>query len=82
MSRLIDADALKANMFDYAPPEMLWDRRDIQHKIDEMPTVKAIPFEYIERVYGKMTLHDQELLYETVCEYIKENGESNRLMEE
>ena len=38
--RLIDADALKDNMFGYAPPEMTWDRGDIEHKIDEMPTVE------------------------------------------
>jgi hypothetical protein len=37
--RMIDADALKDNMFGYAPPEMTWDRGDIEHKIDEMPTV-------------------------------------------
>ena len=41
--RLIDADALKRNMFDYAPPEMVWDRDDINHKIDEMPTIDAVP---------------------------------------
>lgn len=35
--RIINADALKANIFDYAPPEMMWDRGDIEHKIDEMP---------------------------------------------
>lgn len=38
--RLIDANALKANMFLYAAPEMVWDKVDIVHKIDEMPTIK------------------------------------------
>lgn len=47
MSRIIDADALKDNMFGYAPPEMTWDRGDIEHKIDEMPTIDAIPVEWL-----------------------------------
>jgi hypothetical protein len=38
--RLIDADTLKDMLFGYAPPEMTWDRGDIEHKIDEMPTVE------------------------------------------
>ena len=46
--RLIDADALKNNMFDYAPPEMTWDRGDIEHKIDEMPTIDAIPVAWLD----------------------------------
>lgn len=50
--RLIDADALKNNMFSYAAPEMVWDRGDIEHKIDEQPTIDAIPVEWLEdRVY-------------------------------
>lgn len=48
MSRLIDADALKDNMFNYAAPEMVWDRGDIEHKINEMPTVDAIPVEWLK----------------------------------
>lgn len=40
MGRLIDADALMDNMFLYAAPEMMWDRIDIMHKINEMPTVE------------------------------------------
>ena len=43
MARLIDADALKDNMFNYAPPEMVWNRGDIEHKINEMPTIDAVP---------------------------------------
>lgn len=43
--RIIDADALKDNMFHYAAPEMVWDRGDIEHKINEMPEVKAITIE-------------------------------------
>lgn len=50
--RLIDGDALKNNMFSYAAPEMVWDRGDIEHKINEMPTVDAIPVEWLaERAY-------------------------------
>ena len=45
--RLIDADALKDNMFHYAAPEMVWDRGDIEHKINEMPTIDAIPISWI-----------------------------------
>ena len=47
--RPIDADALKDNMFGYAPPEMTWDMGDIEHKIDEMPTIDAIPVEWLEK---------------------------------
>jgi hypothetical protein len=46
--KLIDADALKDNMFNYAAPEMVWDRGDIEHKINEMPTIDAIPVEWIK----------------------------------
>ncbi len=45
--RLVDADALKDNMFHYAAPEMVWDRGDIEHKINEMPTIDAIPISWI-----------------------------------
>ena len=48
MSRLIDADELKNNMFSYAAPEMVWDRGDIEHKIDEQPTIDAIPVGWLE----------------------------------
>ena len=43
----IDADAFKDNMFHYAAPEMVWDRGDIEHKINEMPTIDAIPIPWI-----------------------------------
>lgn len=46
--RLIDADALKNNMFSYAAPEMVWDRGDIEYKIDKQPTIDAIPVEWLE----------------------------------
>lgn len=49
--KIIDADALKDNMFHYAAPEMVWDRGDIEHKINEMPTVKAIPIEWLKQKY-------------------------------
>lgn len=45
--RTIDADALKDNMFHYAAPEMVWDRGDIEHKINEMPTIDAIPIPWL-----------------------------------
>ena len=51
--RLIDADALKDNMFHYAAPEMVWDRGDIEHKINEMPTIDAIPVEWIMKWSNK-----------------------------
>jgi hypothetical protein len=51
--RPIDADALKDNMFHYAAPEMLWDRGDIEHKINEMPTIDAIPVEWIMKWSNK-----------------------------
>lgn len=54
--RPIDADALKDNMFSYAAPEMVWNRGDIEHKIDEQPIIKAIPVEWLE---------DKELDYRT-----------------
>ena len=48
MARLIDADALAHNMFDYAPSEMLWSRSDIEHKIGEMPIIDAIPISWLK----------------------------------
>ena len=48
--RLVDVDALKDNMFHYAAPEMVWDRGDIEHKINEMPTIDAIPVEWIRNI--------------------------------
>ena len=51
--RLIDAYALKDNMFYYAAPEMMWDRGDIEHKIDEMPTIDAIPMDWMDaQIHG------------------------------
>lgn len=44
----IDADALKDNMFHCAAPEMVWGRGDIEHKINEMPTIDAIPVEWLK----------------------------------
>lgn len=38
--RLVDADALIDNICGYAAPEMVWDRVDIVHKINEMPTIE------------------------------------------
>lgn len=38
--RLIDADAFMDNMFRYAAPEMMWNKADIMHKIDEIPTIE------------------------------------------
>ena len=56
--RLVDADALKDNMFHYAAPEMVWDRGDIEHKINEMPTIDAIPVNwinaYMNKAYGRV----------------------------
>lgn len=57
MSRLVDADALKENMFHYAAPEMVWDRGDIEHKINEMPTIDAIPVKWIK----------QQPIYQTIA---------------
>ena len=48
--RLGDLDALKDNLFHYAAPEMMWDRGDIEHKIDEMPTIDAIPVEWLNEM--------------------------------
>ena len=45
--RLVDADALKDNMFHYAAPEMVWDRGGIEHKINEMSTIDAIPVVWV-----------------------------------
>lgn len=59
--RLIDADALKDNMFRYAAPEMVWDRGDIEHKIDEMPTVDAIPMWWITEKFLDVLNKDSEL---------------------
>lgn len=37
--RPIDADAFFENLTGYAAPEMVWDAGDIEHKLDEMPTI-------------------------------------------
>lgn len=37
--RPIDADAFFENLTGYAAPEMVWDAGDIEHKLDEMPTL-------------------------------------------
>ena len=51
--RLGDLDALKDNMFHYAAPEMMWDMGDIEHKINEMPTIPAIPLDWLrEKMRG------------------------------
>jgi hypothetical protein len=49
MNRLIDAEALKEKMFHYVAPEMVWDRGDIEHEINEMPIIEAIPVEWIQK---------------------------------
>ena len=38
--RMIDGDALIDNICRYASPEMAWDRLDVVHKINEMPTIE------------------------------------------
>lgn len=65
MSRLIDADVLKDNIFGYAPPEMMWDRGDIEHKIDEMLTIPAIPVEWL-RSQLKNNPNDIESAYDDI----------------
>ena len=70
--RIINADALKANMFDYAPSEMLWDMEDIEHKIDEMPTVEAIPFEWFYEQFYKHPESLETRFYDLVLkDYLK-----------
>lgn len=64
--RLIDADALKENMFHYAAPEMVWDRGDIEHKINETPTIDAIPVEWL-RSQLKNNPNDIESAYDDIC---------------
>lgn len=44
--RLIDADRFFENLKRYAAPEMVWDASDIEHKLNEMPTIKAEPVVY------------------------------------
>ena len=59
--RLIDGDALIDNICRYASPEMAWDRIDIVHKINEMPTIeehntgKWIPYEFGDDTWHKCT---------------------------
>lgn len=54
-------------MFGYAPPEMTWDRGDIEHKIDEMPTIDAIPVAWIINEIG-IALKDNKLIIPQVLE--------------
>ena len=51
--RMIDANALQRSLFDYAPPEMVWDRGDIEHKVSETPTIEAIPLWWINDYCGR-----------------------------
>lgn len=77
--RIIDADALKANMFDYAPPEMVWDKGDIEHKIDEMPIVEAIPFEWFYEQFYKHPESLEARFYDLVLkDYLKDQEEENK----
>ena len=80
--RPIDADALKDNMFHYAAPEMVWDRGDIEHKINEMPTIAAIPVEWLQHrrdIYLKAynaghesEIHTAAILNDTLMAWQKE----------
>ena len=45
--KFINVDALKHNLFDYAAPEMVWNKGDIEHKIKEMPIIDAVPIEWL-----------------------------------
>ena len=68
--RLIDADALKDNFFDNAPFEMMWDRGDIRHKIDEMPTIDAIPVSWLRAMRLEHPEIDMERLYDAVTRMV------------
>ena len=77
MSRLIDADALKANMFDYAPPEMTWSKDDIEHKIDEMPIVDSISVQWLCDYSGNHydATGREVTVLEAMRQWKKENGD-------
>ena len=64
MGRMIDADALIDNICRYASPEMAWDRIDIVHKINEMPTIEERKGKWIRT---RTIKHDGEL-YCDQCE--------------
>lgn len=71
--RLIDADALKNNMFSCTPPEMVWSRGDIEHKINEMPIVKSIPFEWFYEQFYKHPESLETRFYDLVLkDYLKD----------
>lgn len=60
--RIIDADALKDNMFHYAASEMVWDRGDIEHKINEMPTIEAISVKWLRSKREELLTKNWEIV--------------------
>ena len=57
--RMIDGDALIDNICRYASPEMAWDRLDIVHKINEMPTIEERKGKWIQDEKSKRHRCDQ-----------------------
>lgn len=83
MARPIDADALKDNMFHYAAPEMMWNKYDIEHKIDEMPTIAAIPVWWLREKIKEHTDEEgwQDYLANSfgLCIEVWENEQENEI---
>ena len=72
MGRLIDADALKNSMFHYAAPEMVWDRGDIEHKINETPTIDAIPIDAIPVEWLMDLANRGDFVHDTIAWWMQE----------
>lgn len=52
MARFIDADKFFHDLTDYAPPEMVWDKGDIDHKLGEQPVLDVAEVRHGKWVRG------------------------------
>lgn len=63
---LIDAEKFFENLIAYAPLEMVWNARDIAHKLNEMPKIDAEPVRHAEWLPVDTKLHP---FYKGRCSY-------------
>ena len=85
MSRLIDADEVKRFYNEEFPTldnGVHWSRNDIIMNLSNIPTVKAIPIEWIEKFMnrfrlGMVTSDEYALLHFMLTEWEVENEQTN-----
>ena len=64
---MIDADKLIDNICRYASPEMAWDRLDIVHKINEIPTIEERKGKWIRETKHYKDSEQEFYYYEERC---------------